>query len=215
MRIFLLVAIVSLYINTANRIDTFIEKYVSQYESDARLRYNETCVYVPRVMNLMINKYQNKSAHDRRRDFFNLLSMKHMMLTYPDAFDIRDKHVLSNPYGDMDYWDKCKRPVIPVIIPDKLIHEERKKEALVLIDFIVDRKPDHIFTIADIDGIQSEIFWVIVNNQLFTLLYYRDSGTIEEYDAASFVESIAPDYVFDSSLRLEMLLQEDGTLPAQ
>ena len=69
--------------------------------------------------------------------------------------------------------------------------------------------------IADIDGIQSEIFWVIVNNQLFTLLYYRDSGTIEEYDAASFVESIAPDYVFDSSLRLEMLLQEDGTLPAQ
>jgi len=105
--------------------------------------------------------------------------------------------------GDLNYIDKS--------IPDRLhfypielnnCAEAFAKEMKALIHYAQDRHPDCLFDIANIIGLDYNVYWSIVKGELFAIQYNTTNYSIHEYSADHFLESIAKDDMFSVEIRL-------------
>lgn len=189
--------------------ENFSDAMIKQYRKDERLRPDGTFVYVPSVMNLLESpEFRRLSIEDRRSRLFDLLSQGKMCLVYPFALDTTTQAVYSNPRGDLDYWEHRKRKIEMIKSNFDNWHPLYVREMKALLKYAKENRPDVLFTICEIDEMESRLYWAIKNNSIFAVLYNPDSNVINEYGAMKYVAEIAPDYVFSSILRLEMYSSE-------
>lgn len=77
-----------------------------------------------------------------------------------------------------------------------------------LIKYVKDRHPDYLFKISGVDGIDFDVFWVIIGRGLYAVQIGTEDGTVVEYEASDYVDEIAPDYVFSPGLRLDKCVKQ-------
>jgi len=185
----------------------FVDKYIAQYNSEAYLRPADSLVYIPNVMNLetVWNHHKNESVHKK---LFKYLSRGRIALTYPLALDIINGESYHNPMGDMDYWEKESRQITLIRDDITVNHEKYTRRMQMLIKYVKDRHPDYLFKISGVDGIDFDVFWVIIGRGLYAVQIGTEDGTVVEYEASDYVDEIAPDYVFSPGLRLDKCVKQ-------
>lgn len=185
--------------------DKFIDKLDKRFRRESYLRPTDTLLYVPTVLNL--HRFYSEYKQDCRKNVFKFLSKGRILLTYPYALDINHEESYHNPYGEWAYWSDDQPSVVLVRDNPAINHERYTKEMQMLIKYAKEKKPEYLFKVREIDGIDYEIYWSIVGRHLFVLKLSIDEECLVEYGALEYVNTIAPDVVFLSDLRLEALME--------
>ena len=188
---------------------SFTEQLRHKYKVDSELRPSDTLCYMIEIPSLCKSRTFNKlSIPKRRKSLFDLLAKSDLFLCYTDAIDTVRTTYYHNPNGNMDYWYNTKQVITMVPVDTNLCHPKFLKKMKVLADYIRKYKPELIFKIDKIDGIDYHVYWALKENRLVTLIYDQETTLLEEYDAEEFIKNAA-DYYFSSSLRLGIMLEAD------
>ena len=186
----------------------FMKKVQYQRQKDSEILPTDTLFYIPYIMNLTSNrKWDKLSIPERRAQLFKVLSEKKLHFVYYSALDIGSGQIFHNPRGVMDYLEKKRQKIVFYPSNLELLDSAYLKKNTQLVNYIRQNKPEMIFTISEIDGIDFEVYWVIKNQELHVLQYGRTDSTISEFDHEPYINEIAPDYVFSSTMRLQIELE--------
>lgn len=185
----------------------FIHRFITQYNRETHRRPTDTLFYIPQIMNLSDSRsFHRLSISEKRIRLFEVLTRKRLFFEYYYAYDTQNETFFVNVgRGAFDYFENKRRNV--VLMPPQTsvpYHEGFIKEQKAIIKYIHESSPDYMFSIFEIDGVDYRIYWALKGGRLFALEYYAEKGTICEYNAIEYINTIAPDYVFDVGLRLLM-----------
>ena len=185
----------------------FISRMCRKYERDSSIRPYDSLLYIPHIMNLVNNASFNKmTIEERRQKLFDVLSTGSLHVSYHYALDTLNGIVYSNPRGDMDYIEKTEPEQLffyPVELSECADSFSNKMKALIL--YAQNRHPDCIFDIANVIGLDCEVYWSIVDGELFAVQLIEADFSLHEYPFQEFLTRVASDDVFSSSLRLDIL----------
>lgn len=185
----------------------FLKRYIYQYNAEKKLRKNDSLFYLTEVMNIP-QATRELSTSCSRSCFFDLLAKTHPYIAYKGAIDTISRAYYTNPRGDLDYWEKKSKTVEMTEVDNCLLHQNFRRTIDLLVEYIRYTKPDSIFTISNYDEVNYQVFWAIAESSLRVIRIDRYGGELEEYDAEFYINTIAPDSFFSTTLRWEEYLLE-------
>ena len=185
-----------LMINTSLSVpvETFIERYIQEYQRINTKRISPSIIYVPRIDNLVLASstkiYSPRHTIDQRR---------HLVLEniFNENVTIRDCQYAINISAGRFY----EYSITLSGNAGRSVWIDRtgaNKRISALLAFLHNSPPDYIFTVNRFEQYSFFPFWVIVDDEVFVLLF--DEGKSEYYkvDAESFIMRIAEDECFYS-----------------
>ena len=178
-----------------------------EYERDCSIRPSDSLLYIPHIMNLVGNSsFDRMAIEEKRQKLFDVLSKGRLHFSYHYALDTLNGDVYSNPRGDMDYIEKTKPNHLyfyPIELNKCAESFTNKMNALIL--YAKKRHPDCIFEIANIIGLDCEVYWAIIDGELFAVQLIDADCSLHEYPSQEFLTEVAPNELFSSSLRFDLL----------
>lgn len=185
----------------------FIRKMYREYERDSSIRPSDSLLYIPHIMNLVSNSsFDRMTIEERRQKLFAVLSKGRLHFSYHYALDTLNGDVYCNPRGDMDCIEKTRPKELyfyPIELNKCAESFTNKMNALIL--YAQKRHPDCIFEIANIVGLDCEVYWAIIDGELFAVQFIDADCSLHEYTSQEFLTEVASDDIFSFSIRLDLL----------
>ncbi len=186
--------------------ERFISHFVSKYKIEKTIRPVDSLLYIPCIMNLTDDySFEKRDIQQKRTTLFKHLSRQRLYFSYHYAIDTVNHTLLFCPRGDMDFIERRKPRKIAVYrINPEICSNFFIGKMNPLIRYAKETAPDYLFEIANIVGINYDVYWAIKGGRLFAIQISHVDFSLQEYSADDFLSVVASDDVFSGALRLSL-----------
>ncbi len=175
----------------------FIERFIQRYQEINAKRMSQSIIYVPRIDNLVLVEseeiYSPRYTIEQRRRLVleNIFNEKVTMCDCQYAINLcagrfyEYSITLSGNSGRSVWLDMTDTK-----------YESSAKRISALMAILIDSPPDYVFTVNRFEQYSNSPFWIIIDDEVFVLLYDDEKGKYDKVDPETFIMRIAEDYCF-------------------